>query len=148
MTTTSARTTPARGLPPATVPPPHRSLARNVVGVLFVFTSGIHLGIVATDPEAYRHFADGALFPFVRDSWDQIVMSAPGVWGLLLMAGELVLGLLLLVGGRAARLGWYGVIVFHVLLMSFGFGVWLWSVPALVLLITLARRDGMVDTAS
>jgi hypothetical protein len=33
------------------------------------------------------------------------------------------------------------VIVFHVLLMLFGFGVWLWSVPAVAALVLLARRD-------
>ena len=71
-------------------------------------------------------------------------MADPAVWGLLLMAGELTLGTLLLVGGRAARWGWYGVIGFHLLLMLFGFGFWLWSVPALVVLVLLARRDGVL----
>ncbi len=57
------------------------------------------------------------------------------------MAGETTLGILLLLGGRCATIGWVGVIAFHVLLMLFGYGVWLWSVPALVLLVFLARRD-------
>ncbi len=42
-----------------------------------------------------------------------------------------LLCLLLLRGGPAARAGWAGVLVFHVLLMSFGFGFWLWSIPVL-----------------
>jgi hypothetical protein len=33
------------------------------------------------------------------------------------------------------------VIAFHVLLMLFGFGVWLWCLPALALLVVLARKD-------
>jgi hypothetical protein len=118
-----------------------RALGRQVVGGFFLTMGGVHLGLVAADPQVYRHFADGGLFPFVRTGWQEIVMAAPAVWGLLLMAGEIVLGTLLLVGGRAARWGWYGVITFHVLLMAFGFGIWVWSVPALVVLITLARRD-------
>jgi len=89
----------------------------------------------------YRHFADHGLFPFVRDGWQRVVMAEPAVWGLLLMVGELILGILLLVGGRAARWGWAGVIGFHVLLMLFGFGFWLWSIPTLGLLLFLARRD-------
>ena len=36
---------------------------------------------------------------------------------------------------------WYGVLAFHLLLMLFGFGFWLWSIPALVVLVWLARRD-------
>lgn len=119
----------------------HRTLGRQVVGGLFLTTGGVHLGLVAADPGFYRHFADAGLFPFVREGWQDVVMASPAVWGLLLMAGEIALGTLLLVGGRAARWGWCGVIAFHLLLMLFGFGFWLWSVPALIVLVTIARRD-------
>jgi hypothetical protein len=68
-------------------------------------------------------------------------MSQPVTFGLLLMAGEMVMGILLLLGGRYASVGWAGVIAFHLLLMLFGFAVWLWCIPALVTLIWLARRD-------
>ena len=60
---------------------------------------GVHLGLVAADPETYRHFADAGLFGFVRDGWQEIFMAYPEVFGLLLMAGETVLGILLLLGG-------------------------------------------------
>ena len=121
---------------------PHRRIpGRAVVGAFFLWTSGVHLGIVAADPRLYRHFADAGLFPFVRSGWDTIVMRDPVVWGLLLMVGEAALGALLLVGGRAAGWGWYGVIAFHLLLMLFGVGFWLWCLPALGVLFVLARRD-------
>ena len=131
------------GLVPQTVGPTPRSrkFGRQAVGGFFLTMGGVHLGLVAADPQTYRHFADGALFPFVEAGWHDIVMATPTVWGLLLMGGEVALGTLLLVGGRAARWGWYGVIVFHLLLMLFGFGVWLWSIPALILLVALARAD-------
>ena len=118
-----------------------RPVGREVVGGFYLVMGGVHLGLVSADAEVYRHFADHGLFPFVRDGWQQVVMAEPAVWGLLLMVGELTLGTLLLVGGRAAPWGWCGVIAFHVLLMLFGSGFWLWSVPALVLLVLLARRD-------
>jgi len=102
---------------------------------------GVHLGLVAADPEIYRHFADRALFDVVVDGWREIVMTRPELYGLLLMTGEVVLGTALLVGGRAARLGWVGVITFHVLLLVFGWGLWAWSVPVLCLLVPLAVRD-------
>ncbi len=37
--------------------------------------------------------------------------------------------------------GWVGVLLFQVLLMLFGPGFWLWSLPAIALLVWLARRD-------
>jgi hypothetical protein len=116
-------------------------LGRSVVGGFFLVMGGVHLGIVSVDPQTYDAFADHALFPFVHAGWQQIVMAQPAFWGLCLMTGEIVLGSLLLVGGRAARWGWTGVIVFHVLLMLFGVWVWLWSVPAIAVLVRLARRD-------
>jgi hypothetical protein len=126
---------------PAGTTPRHRGLARSLVGGFYLVMAGVHLGIVAVDPQTYDGFADHALVGFVRDGWQTIVMPHPSLWGLLLMAGEITLGTLLLVGGRAARWGWAGVIGFHLLLMLFGFWAWLWCVPALVLLVYLARRD-------
>lgn len=121
----------------------HRSvpLARKVVGGFFLVMGGVHLGLVAADPDVYRHFADDALFALVVDGWREIVMAHPEVYGLLLMGGEIVLGATLLIGGRAAYFGWAGVIAFHVLLLVFGWGIWLWSVPALVVLVPIAYHD-------
>jgi hypothetical protein len=138
---TSTPTASAAGRTTGTATPRRRAVERQIVGGFFLTMGGVHLGLVCADPQIYRHFADGGLFPFVRDGWRDIVMASPSVWGLLLMAGEIALGTLLLVGGRAARWGWYGVIAFHLLLMLFGFGFWLWSIPALVLLVVLAHRD-------
>ena len=119
----------------------HPALGRTVVGAFFLVMGGVHLGLVANDPEVYRHFADDGLFPFVRDGWASIVMATPAVYGLLLMAGEVTAGALLLAGGRAARVGWVAVIVFHLVLLVFGWWIWLWSLPALAVLVTLAHRD-------
>lgn len=129
---------------PATHPlgeSPRRHWGGPVVGGFYLSMGGVHLGLVAGDVETYRHFADAGLFAFVRDGWQQVFMAYPEIFGLLLMAGETVLGILLLRGGRAATLGWAGAVVFHVLLMLFGFGIWAWCLPALALLVLLARRD-------
>jgi hypothetical protein len=114
---------------------------RLVTGGFFLSMGGVHLGIVAADPQFYRPFADEALLGFVRSGWTDVFMAAPAFWGLCLALGETVLGILLLLGGGWARVGWVGVIAFHVLLMLFGWGVWLWCVPALCLLVALARAD-------
>ncbi len=68
-------------------------------------------------------------------------MAEPSRGGSLAAAGEILLGILLLSGGRGARWGWAGAILFHVLLMLFGWGFWAWSVPVLVILVLLARPD-------
>lgn len=120
---------------------PHADAARHLVGGFYLVMGGINAGIVAADPQAYRPFADDAYWSFVTDTWRDVVMAQPTVWILMLAAGEIVLGLLLLHGGAAARAGWVGVITFHVLLMSFSFGIWTWSLPALALLVPAAVAD-------
>jgi hypothetical protein len=117
------------------------AVGRRVVGGFYLSMGGVHLGIVAADPNTYTGFAEAGLFGFVREGWSQVFMADPALWGACLFLGETILGIALLAGGRAARLGWYGVIVFHVLLMLFGFWVWLWSLPAITVLVLLARRD-------
>jgi hypothetical protein len=114
---------------------------RLAVGGFFLWTGGVHVGIVAADTDFYRHFADHALLAVVRDGWTHVFMAAPTFFGLSLFAGETILGALLLSGGTRARIGWAGVIAFHLLLMLFGVGFWIWSVPALAELVALARAD-------
>lgn len=111
------------------------------VGGFFLTMGGVHIGIVAADTETYRHFADRALFGFVRSGWAEVFMATPVLWGLLLAAGEIAMGYLLLRGGRPAQVGWVSVVLFHVLLMLFGWGFWSWSVPALFVLVRGARTD-------
>lgn len=153
MTTRHTVSTPASPAPapePAPAPAPTRPLdtrrarvdrARRLVGAFFVVCGGVHLGIVAADPQLYRGFADGALSSFVRDGWAEVFMAHPALWGLAVAVGETTLGVLLLRGGRRARIGWLGLIAFHVALMLFGWGFWLWSLPALALLVPLAVAD-------
>jgi len=125
------RTTVRRSPPGATV----------AAGGFYLCMGGVHLGLVAADTEVYRHFADGGLFGFVRDGWAEVFMAHPAVWGLLLAAGEVTLGAVMLVGGRPARAGWVAMVVFQVLLMLFGWGFWLWSLPAVAVLVAGARHD-------
>jgi hypothetical protein len=114
----------------------------RVVGCFFLWTSGIHVGIVAAGPDFYRHFADGALVPGLADAWQTVFMAHPAVAGLVVAAGEALVGLLLLAstGGRR-RIGWLGTVAFHAALMCFGFGFWVWCLPALTLLVRGMRSD-------
>lgn len=136
-TTLDRRTTPA----PTRRARSGAAVVRRVVGGLYLVTGGVNAGIVAADPQTYRPFADDAYWSFVTTAWRDVVMAHPTAGFLLLAAGEIGLGLLLLRGGPAARVGWAGVIAFHVLLMAFGFGFWTWSLPALALLVPAAVAD-------
>ncbi|VII98552.1 hypothetical protein [Arthrobacter sp. DR-2P] len=121
--------------------PKGKGLRRQFVGGFFLFTGGIHMGIVAAGPEFYAPFADGALFTPVREAWGRIFMAAPAPWGLALSAGEAALGVMLLRGGARAKAGWAGVLAFHLALMLFGWGFWAWSIPALAFLVPAALAD-------
>ena len=68
---------------------PRRHWGGPVVGGFYLSMGGVHIGLVAADTSTYRHFADAALFPFVRDGWQNIFMAHPTVFGLLLAAGEI-----------------------------------------------------------
>ena len=129
----------------ATLPRPVRAPAgpgtalalRTGFGLLFVWCSGVHVGIVSAHPQLYRHVADGAWFPGIRWAWQNVFMGSPAFWGLAVAVGELAIGALLLAGrrgGPAGRAGLSGAVGFHVGLMLLGWGFWMWAVPALALL--------------
>ena len=123
------------------LPPGRARIGRRVVGGLFLWGGGVHVGILAADPSTYRGFADAALFGFVRDGWAEVFMAHPRAWAMALALAEMTAGILLLARGRAVLAGWAAVIVFHLLLMLFGFGFWLWCLPALATLSVLATAD-------
>ena len=77
-------------------------LPPRYVGWFFLWTSGIHVGIVAADPGLYRHFADGALIPGLAEVWRSVFMTHAWAGGLVVAAGEVALALRLL-GRRQFR---------------------------------------------
>jgi hypothetical protein len=64
-------------------------------------------------------------------------MAHPTVWALLLAACELTIAALLI---KVRRLGYLAVIAFHLALMLFGWGFWLWSLPALAFAVPATRH--------
>ena len=132
--------------PAATLAPPHRPgrvarLGRLVFGGMFTGGAAIHLAIVISGTETYRHFADTAFIPFVKQAWLSVFMPHAALFGLLLAALELAVGLLILAGGHKTTIGLLAAIVFHLGLMLFGWGFWFWSAPMLAMLIALLRYD-------
>jgi hypothetical protein len=121
--------------------PPMVVRGRVALAVLFLGSAGVHFVLVATNPEAYRPFADQAVVSFVQTTWRDVFMADPEAWGLTVALGEVVLAAALLMGGRWRRAGYVGVIAFTLALTLFGWGFWLWSGPALALIVPLALAD-------
>jgi hypothetical protein len=119
---------------------PVAAAIRIAFGVIFLWSSGVHVGIVASDPELYRDVADAAWLPGIDTAWQDIFMAHPTFWGLMIAVGELAIGSALLTGGRLARYGLAGAAAFHLGLMTLGWGYWMWSVPVLVILLGPGRR--------
>lgn len=124
---------------PATVRrPPGFTVA---AGAFYTCMAGVHVGIVATDPQAYATFAQASLWSWVRTAWQEVFMAHPTLWGLFAAGLEIFLGVLLLTGGRPAQLGWVGIIAFQLALIPLAWQLLFWSIPAAVVLTLGARHD-------
>ena len=139
---------PTRGRPCGPVGGRESGGRGRLVGGLYLGGAVVHLTLALTSANSYGPFAEGALFTFVRTGWRDIFMANPTTWALVLAAGEAAIGTAILLGGVWSRLGYLAAIAFHLMLMLFGWGFWLWSLPALGVLILLARREWRSAAAS
>jgi hypothetical protein len=89
----------------------------------------------------YAEFADGAYVGFVRETWRRVVVPDHTAWIGLLIAFEVAVGVLALLGGWHTRLAYGAAIAFHVALLSFGWGFYLWSLPMIAALAALLRAE-------
>ena len=131
-------TTPTAQVPSATA---WRAIHWGFVA-LFGSGAGIHTFLALVTPNSYDGFADAALFDWTHSAWQEVFMAHPTVWALLLAAAELIIAVLLV---KAPRIGYLAVIAFHLALMLFGWGFWLWSVPALSFAVPAARHAFRAD---
>jgi hypothetical protein len=104
---------------------------------LFATGSAIHVVLALTNPQSYDGFADMAFFNWTTDAWQNVFMAHPTLWALALAAGELTVAVLLV---QHRRLGYVAVVLFHLALMLFGWGLWLWCVPALAFALPATRH--------
>jgi len=63
------------------------------------------------------------------------------LWIGLLVVFEAAVGALAVAGGRRTQLAYMAAIVFHVALLSFGWGFYVWSLPMIAALTTLLRAE-------
>lgn len=110
--------------------------ARGFVGIFFIVMAvgvNVVLSIVAPD-QFVKLGADAPLIPLYGWFFQNVVAPAPQIIGVLAAAGEIAVGLLILSGGRRAKLGLAGAIVFLIVITPLG----IWTLPNPVLAAGLA----------
>ena len=126
-------------------------LGRRATSVLYIAAgAGMNAWFVLRGDD-YSTFADGAYLTFVHTTWRDVVVPNHHAWIALLIAFELTVGVLVLLGGRRTQLAYVLAVAFHVALLSFGWGFFIWSVPMVAAFSTLLhgeRRSSMLRPSS
>ena len=129
----------------------HRAALRVgllAVAVLFLAAGALVNLVMLLWGETYVDFAEKSYLPFVRDTWASLVVPNRWVFIPLLVVFEAAVGVLVMLGGRWTRLGLLAAVAFHVALLSFGWGFWLWSVPMVVALLLLLRAHRHAESTA
>ena len=127
--------------------PRARRAGRLAVGVLYIGAGALVNAAFLARGDDYEKFADGSYIHYVRDTWRSLVVPNHDVFISTLIVYELAVGVLVLSGGRRTQLGLVGALGFHVALLSFGWGFYLWSLPMLVALALLLRAERQSATS-
>ena len=125
-----------------------RHIGRWAVGVLFIaFGAAVNAIYLTVGTDAYEDFADASPFPFVRDTWESLVVPHQGFFITLLIVAEASAGVLVLAGGRMTQLGLASLMAFHVGQLAFGGVLWVWAPFMLVTLGLLLRAERLASNA-
>jgi hypothetical protein len=130
--------------------PRARYVARVAVAALFVVGGALlHVVNLATGAD-YTGFADPAHLGWVTETWRAVVGPNQVFFIGVLAAFEIAVGVLALVGGRATRLAYVGVIGFYAALCLFGWIEVVWAlvmVPAMAMLLRAERTAATAPPA-
>lgn len=120
-----------------------RALATGIgaVSVLWVAAGAGANVAMLLDGTTYTGFADGSPIPFVRDTWESLVVPHHHAFIGLLVAGEALAGVLVLVPGRPREAALLALVGFNATLVVFGWGFAIWSVPLVTALALLLRAE-------
>lgn len=113
----------------------------GAVCVLWVLAGALVNLLTLWSGEDYRGFADAGIAPFVRASWESLVVPHAGLFIGLLIAGEAVAGVAVLVPGRLRRSALWALIAFTITLLWFGWYYLPWAVIGTTSLALLLRAD-------
>jgi uncharacterized membrane protein len=123
-------------------------VARAALAVLFVvFGALVNAVYLALGTGDYATFAAGSPIPFVRDTWQAVVVPHEAFFIGLLVAAEAAAGVLIVLGGRWMRAGLIALMCFHLGQLTISWFLWLWAIPMLVTLALLLRAERRAPTA-
>lgn len=114
-------------------------VGRVAVGALFVLGGALVNALYLIAGTDYADFADASYLAVVRDTWASVVAPRQEIWIGLLVVIEAIAGGLVWSGGRRTTVGLIAIMLFHVLLLPFGWFFYVWSVPMLAALGLLLR---------
>jgi len=118
-----------------------RRVAVVAVAVMWVVGGALVNLLTLVEGGDYAGFADGSPSAFVTDTWESLVVPHAAVFIGLLVVFEAVVGLLVLVPGRTRQVALGLLVAFDVLLVSFGWGFLLWTLPVTAGLLGLWRAE-------
>lgn len=117
-------------------------VARWALGVLFIaFGAAVNAIYLAMGSGDYAVFAEASPFPFVRDTWESLVVPNTEVFITILIVAEATAGALILSGGRRTQIGLMALIGFHIGQLAFGGVMWVTAPLMLVALVLLLRAE-------
>lgn len=116
-------------------------LGRRAMAALYLGAGAGVNALMLGRGDDYATFADGSYLPFVRDTWRSLVAPNHHAFISVLIAFELAVGVLVLLGGTRTQVAYGAAIAFHVALLTFGWGFYLWSLPMLAAMTTLLRHE-------
>jgi hypothetical protein len=115
--------------------------ARAAMAVLYIGAGAAVNAFFLLRGDDYAEFATASFIPFVRDTWASLVVPNHDVFISVLIGFEVAVGVAVLLGGARTLAAYGAAIGFHVALLSFGWGFFLWSVPMTAALVTLLRAE-------
>jgi hypothetical protein len=117
-----------------------RYVGRWALAILFIaFGAVVNAIYLVLGRDYYANFADPSPFPFVRNTWESLVLPNQAFFITLLIIAEATAGVLILGGGRRTQIGLMGLIGFHVGQLAFGGVLWIWA-PLMLVTFTLLLR--------
>jgi hypothetical protein len=114
---------------------------RRALALLFLGGGAAANALFLATGEDYARFADGAQLRFVAHTWTSVVVPHHELWIGVLILFEAGVGLLALGNGRGPGLAYGLTVLFHVGLLAFGWGFWVWALPMIAACARLRRAE-------
>jgi hypothetical protein len=111
------------------------------ISILWVVAgAGANLAMLI-DGATYTEFASGSPVPFVRDTWESLVVPHHHLFIGLLIAFEALAGAAVLWPGKPRTVSLTVLVLFNLTLVVFGWGFLIWSAPMVLALVLLGRAS-------